>query len=631
MAEINQAVGQPVIDYMARDYESLLQAMRDQIPGKLPEWTDFTNEADFGNVLLELFAHIGDILSYYQDRVANESFLGTARTRRSVIEHLRLIGYELGTAAPAAATLSLSVPGSVTTTVTVSKGDAFATKSQQNSPSVAFEYTREAPLSIDFSKLTADPVTGRKVFGPAALDQRQTITVSGSPTSFTLSFGGSAPTSSIAGNADAAAVQAALEALSTIGAGNVIVSGAAGGPYTVSFTGALGSKDVASLIVSSVTGGTSPAVTVATTQAGGLHQGPTGGIPVEQGQLVRNESLGTSDGSANQSFPLVHPGLILRPPGPAQQVSQDVLLITQLNTAIDAWTLRDTLAFSESGQKDYTVQIDENDRAYVIFGDGVFGAIPPQGTLIRATYRVGGGVAGNVPAGAIATIVSAPQLALLGGTITNTAPATGGAERETIEHAVQQAPAVFRSLRRAVTATDYEKLALNFKGVGKVRAAATGWNQVTLYVAPAGGGKVSDVLERGLKGYLEDKRMLTQLIEVSDVDYVPIRVTAEISVQSFYVAEDVKAQVQQAAANLLAFDNVDFGQTIYLSKFYEETQNVPGVVGVNITEFRRGDSPVPAVVPKIELGPNEIPVIPADPGYSSGMQAQVVGTNQAGV
>ena len=54
-------------------------------------------------MLLELFAHIGDILSYYQDRVANESFLGTARTRRSVIEHLRLIGYELGTAAPAAA------------------------------------------------------------------------------------------------------------------------------------------------------------------------------------------------------------------------------------------------------------------------------------------------------------------------------------------------------------------------------------------------------------------------------------------------------------------------------------------------------------------------------------------------
>src|SRR5262247_2038150 len=139
MAEITQVNSTPVVDYMARDYESLLRAMYDLVPSKLPEWKDFNNEADFGNVLLELFAHIGDILSFYQDRVANESFLGTARTRRSVIEHLRLIGYELATAAPAAAALSLAVPAAVTATVTVNRGDAFATMSQKDSPSIRFE------------------------------------------------------------------------------------------------------------------------------------------------------------------------------------------------------------------------------------------------------------------------------------------------------------------------------------------------------------------------------------------------------------------------------------------------------------------------------------------------------------
>jgi hypothetical protein len=61
-----------------RDYDSFLQAMRALIPEKLPEWTDHESQADFGNVLLQLFAHMGDILSYYQDCVANESFLGTA-------------------------------------------------------------------------------------------------------------------------------------------------------------------------------------------------------------------------------------------------------------------------------------------------------------------------------------------------------------------------------------------------------------------------------------------------------------------------------------------------------------------------------------------------------------------------
>ena len=110
MAELKQANGRIVIDYMARDAGSFLQSMRALIPEKLPEWTDYESEADFGNVLLELFAHMGDILSYYQDRVANESFLGTAQERRSIIQHLRLIGYTLSTAAPASATLTLSVP-----------------------------------------------------------------------------------------------------------------------------------------------------------------------------------------------------------------------------------------------------------------------------------------------------------------------------------------------------------------------------------------------------------------------------------------------------------------------------------------------------------------------------------------
>ncbi|MGH8879967.1 MAG: hypothetical protein ACRD0P_21890, partial [Stackebrandtia sp.] len=102
------AAGRP-FDYRARDAGALLQAMRALIPQKLPEWTGHESEADFGNVLLELFAHAGDIISYYIDAVANESFLGTAQTRRSIIEHLGLIGYRLSTAAPASAELTLTM------------------------------------------------------------------------------------------------------------------------------------------------------------------------------------------------------------------------------------------------------------------------------------------------------------------------------------------------------------------------------------------------------------------------------------------------------------------------------------------------------------------------------------------
>src|SRR5664279_3209339 len=142
MPEIKQVGGIQVVDYMARDYDSLLQAMYDLVPSKLPQWTDFNNKADFGNVLLEVFAHIGDILSYYQDRVANESFLGTAQTRRSIIEHLRLIGYQLSTAVPAAASLDVTVPATRNDVVTVQRGDAFATKSQKSN---CLLYTSPSP------------------------------------------------------------------------------------------------------------------------------------------------------------------------------------------------------------------------------------------------------------------------------------------------------------------------------------------------------------------------------------------------------------------------------------------------------------------------------------------------------
>ena len=222
----------------------------------------------------------------------------------------------------------------------------------------------------------------------------------------------------------------------------------------------------------------------------------------------------------------------------------------------------------------------------------------------------------------IETIVDAPQLALLAANVTNPKPATGGAEREGIERAVSHAPEVFRSLKRAVTKNDYEALALDFKGVGKVRAEAAGWNTVKLFIAPEGGGHVSDVLEANLLAYFEDKRPVSTLIEIEDVDYIKIYVTAEVGVKSYYDPEEVKSQVQEAGGNLLTFTNVDFGQTIYLSKFYEAIEAIEGVSYVTIKEFKKqaGQIPQDESAGKIELTVNEIPIIPDDPAYAAGIR-----------
>jgi hypothetical protein len=186
---------------------------------------------------------------------------------------------------------------------------------------------------------------------------------------------------------------------------------------------------------------------------------------------------------------------------------------------------------------------------------------------------------------------------------------------------------VFRSLRRAVTAQDYEALAREFSGVGKVRATATHWNSVTLYVAPQGGGYVSDVLEDNLLAYFEDKRPVTTTIEIKDVEYVRIYVTAQIAVKGYYPPAQVREQVQKAGAALLAFENVDFGRTLYLSKFYEAMEAIDGVAYVSVTEFRREDQKASVEeTGKLLMNDDDIPIQPGadEPAYGAGIQVIVL-------
>lgn len=87
------------IDYTSRDYEGFRNDMIELLKQKIPEYSDFS-ESDMGIVLIELLAHGLDILSYYNDKVANEIFPDTATERESIIKHCRRLGYSLKNSIP---------------------------------------------------------------------------------------------------------------------------------------------------------------------------------------------------------------------------------------------------------------------------------------------------------------------------------------------------------------------------------------------------------------------------------------------------------------------------------------------------------------------------------------------------
>ncbi|MEX8521108.1 MAG: putative baseplate assembly protein [Leptothrix sp. (in: b-proteobacteria)] len=84
----------PEISYLARDYASFRQLLMDRLSLLVPQWSE-PHVPDLGVALVEVLAYTGDRLSYYQDAVATEAYLSTARQRISVRRHARLVDYHM--------------------------------------------------------------------------------------------------------------------------------------------------------------------------------------------------------------------------------------------------------------------------------------------------------------------------------------------------------------------------------------------------------------------------------------------------------------------------------------------------------------------------------------------------------
>lgn len=120
-------------DYTDKDFDALRARMRNLISSVFPDWTD-DNAANFGNILIESFCFIGDVLGKYQDGQARESRWSQAKLRKNLIALAKLINFvpTNATAAQATETFTLSAPVAVGATLTIPKASKVSTLTTTN-------------------------------------------------------------------------------------------------------------------------------------------------------------------------------------------------------------------------------------------------------------------------------------------------------------------------------------------------------------------------------------------------------------------------------------------------------------------------------------------------------------------
>lgn len=265
-------------------------------------------------------------------------------------------------------------------------------------------------------------------------------------------------------------------------------------------------------------------------------------VAVYSEEMMRRYFLGTVLGYDRQEIRL-----------PAEHIVADSFCIIARRVDRNSEELFDFVRPSRYGEDDLTYYLYENEGKIVIEDAGAFiGA-----ELYIGTLCVTQGCAGNIRAG------NYFESSGIGSNVRfyNPQPGTGGCFRETLDEVKFRFLEDLRTHYTAVTAKDYEQLAMKTPElcIHKVKAFLNeSRNLVRIAVKPGTDEefpKLSDTYKKALLKQLEDKRLLTTKIEIIPPIYTAIDVHGTIYVKNQY--ENTMEQIEQAIRKKIDYIHSD--------------------------------------------------------------------------
>ncbi len=351
-------------------------------------------------------------------------------------------------------------------------------------------------------------------------------------------------------------------------------------------------------------------------------------------QTMRNEILGSSDGTPLQSFsfsqsPLLEGEVIevreREPPSGDvfEELGEDPVRNASADEGGGVWVRwKPVDSFFQSGPTSrHYIRDFQNGK--IQFGDGRHGYIPQEArnNVVARRYQVGGGSQGNVNTNTLSALTR--SIAYIEG-VTNWMPAGGGSDAETVEEAKARAPFQIKSRDRAVTSEDFEQMAMRATtSIARAKCLPDPLHQgfVTVVLVPKLDDRNQDLTKklvpsteilRFVKKYLDERRLVGTILSVVKPRYQEFSVKVTLLRRTIGTSDRLRRDIEERMRRFLhpLFGGRDakgwpFGRPVLKSDLVHLVEEVPGVDAVDSLQIYDEDRRV--AVEQVRIGPDELP------------------------